>query len=280
MDIKRALTVVSLVIGATTVVYLVSERLLVSPDPPPPTQGSPVPSPSASSLRGRDIGLDHRVCRVSQADGLDLGRGGQTSTAWTAAKVGPNGRCDRSLEDSHVVAVDVDGDGLADASSKPLRYCVFCRPLAATDVDGDGDRELLVLEQGGSTSSYSFYEITGKGDRLVIFAIPVAKPGHPEAGHVSGRPLRFWVGGDEGFAGAATCTGYPADPLLVVEWTDHPVDGPGSETTEIHLTTFRLRGGAFHVLEAADMEEPTDPRRPSGFERSRDVCGVNLSRPG
>ena len=113
-----------------------------------------------------------------------------------------------------------------------------------------------------------------------MHAIKVAESGHRKAGHAPGEPLRFRVGGDEGYSASATCTGYPARPLLVVTWSNHPIEGPGSETTEVHRTTLRLSRQAFHVVEAVDTQESTDSYGPSGLKQSRDVCGVNLRGQG
>ncbi len=269
----------SLILSAFALVYLVRERSIDEPDLRPSVEGT-MPSATDAPPKGRDIGLGFRVCRVTQVQGLDLGGAWSAATAWTATSLRPDGRCPRSQENSYIVAVDVDGDGLADASSKPLRYCFVCRPVAATDVDGDGDGELLVLEQGGSVSTYSFFEIESSAGDRAMRAIKVAEPGHRKAGHAPGKPLRFGVGGDEGYSASATCTGYPAQPLLVVTWSNHPIEGPGSETTEVHRTTLRLSRGAFHVVGAVDVQEPTDHYKPSGLKQSRDVCGVNLGSPG
>ena len=246
-------------------------------DPGSPNEEARSSAPEPPS-KGRDIGLAFRVCRVVEVDGLDLGGGRSEDTAWTATDVRPDGTCNRSQENSYFVAVDLDGDGSADAHSKPLRHCFACRPVAAPDMDGDGNGELLVLEQGGSVSSYSFYDVETANARVVIRAIEVNPPGHRKAGHVPGQALRFTVGGDEGYSAAATCTGYPADPLLVATWSNHPIEGPGSEVTEVHRTSFRLRGGAFHVVASSDRREATDRYRPRGLMQSRTVCGVNLSR--
>lgn len=277
MDMKEALVAV-LLISAFAIVYVVRERSIDEPDPRRSVEGT-MPSATETPSKGRDIGLRFRVCRLTRIQGLDLGGDwSSAATAWTAASVRPDGRCKRSQANSYIVAVDVDGDGLADASSKPLRYCFFCRPVAATDLDGDGDGELLVLERGGSVSTYSFFDLHGSADDMTIRAIKVAEPGHRKAGHAPGKPLRFGIGGDEGYSASATCTGYPARPLLVITWSNHPIEGPGSETTEVHRTTLRLRRGAFHVVEAVDTRESTDHERAGGLEQSGDVCGVDLSR--
>jgi hypothetical protein len=277
---RKILAWVSLIVSASVLTYLTWERQIDEPRPNSPIDGTTTPSQRDSSSKGRDIGLGFRVCRVTGVEGLDLIGDGSGSTGWTATNIRPDGRCNRSLEDSYFVALDVNGDGLADASSKPLRWCVFCRPIAATDLDADGDDELLVLEQAGSVNSYSFFEMSGMDGNWELHAIHVAEPGHPMARHAPGKPLRFWVGGDEGFSAAASCTGYPADPLLIVEWDNHPIEGPGSEKMEVHRTVLRLRDGAFRVRETSDTVVPTLPGQPSGLNRSRDVCGVDLSRPG
>ena len=266
---RRTLAAGLLILGAVPVVYLGWGRSTDRPDPSPS---------NAWDAKGRGVGSGPNACRSTPVEGLKLVEDGSASRAWTVIQAAPDGGCNWSWATSYLVKVDVDGDGRSDAATRSQGYCVYCRAVAATDMDRDGDGELLVLEQGGSVSSYSMYAIRGTRAHMSIDAIAVAAPGHPEARHRAGKPFRFWVGGDEGFSGAATCSEHAGDRLLVVTWSDHPIEGPGAETTEVHRTSFRLRGGALHVVEATDAEEPTDPYRPSGLKQSRDVCGVDLSR--
>lgn len=195
------------------------------PEEPPRAERS-VAAPSTPSGSSEDF------CNITRLEGLDLFGDGSEITAFTATEVTESGRCSRKIKNSYVVGIDVDADGSADATSETLRWCVFCRPVGVSDFDADGDNELVVLQQGGSVSSYGIYSVEPDG----VTAMTVAAPGHPAAGHRPGRPLIFWVGGDEGFSGAATCRSYPHAPILILTWSDHLVEGPGSETTQVHST--------------------------------------------
>jgi hypothetical protein len=226
---------------------------------------------------GRDIGLAFPVCDVSRVRGIDLLGDGTAGNAWTATPVTVDGRCKKGgIEDSYLVAVDVTGDGLADASWS-FEYCLFCEPLGATDFDGDGDDELVVLTQGGSVSEYSVFSASKESDGSVdIEPVSVADPGNPEGNLRAGKSLRMWAGGDEGFGAAVACEGYPEDPVVVVAWSNHPVEGPGSETTEVHVTRLVLRDGAFQVVDALNTEQPTEDPLPEVFSSSGKACGLEF----
>jgi hypothetical protein len=171
----------------------------------------------------------------------------------------------------------VTGDGRADTSWGPLKTCFVCAPFGTTDFDGDGDDELVVLEAGGSVSGYTVFSAQEAPDDSIEFGpLRVAQPGNPEGELPAGKPLRIWAGGDEGFAAAVACEGYPEDPVLVVAWSNHPVEGPGSETTEVHVTRLVLRNGAFHVVEALNTEQPTEDPRPEVFSASGEACGLEF----
>jgi hypothetical protein len=287
--IRRVVTAMTglLVVGTLGLASLTAVQAFTAPAPqnpvaplppvksPTPTQ-APSPTESTSPEIGRDIGLAFPVCDVSRVGGIDLLGDGTAGSAWTATPVTDDGRCKKGIEDSYLVAVDVTGDGLADATWS-LKYCFFCEPLGATDFDGDGDDELVVLTQGGSVPGYSVFSAPRAADGSVdIEPVSVADPGNPEGDLRAGKPLRIWAGGDEGFGAAVACEGYPEDPVLVVAWSNHPVEGPGSETTEVHVTRLVLRDGAFHVVDALNTEQPTEDPLPEVFSSSGEACGLEF----
>ncbi len=253
----------------------------IAPQPsetPPPTE---TPSPGV----GQDIGLSFPVCDVRRLGGVDFLGDGTDGIAWTATTVTDAGRCDRKEQDSYLVAVDVTGDGVADASSGPLRYCFFCEPFGATDFDGDGDDELVVLVAGGSVAGYEVFAAETTPDGSVEFVpLRVAPPGNRAGDLPPGKPLHMSAGGDEGFSATVACDDYPEDPVLIVAWSDHPVDGPGSETTEVHITQVVLRDGAFHVVDTVNTEQPTtfgpgnSDSLPDVFSRWGRECGLQFNR--
>jgi len=243
-----------------------------------PPAKSPTRTESPSVGGGQDIGLGFRVCRVSRLAGIDLLGDGPADVAWTATPVTKRGRCNRDSANSYLVAVDVTGDGMADASWGLLEWCFECRPFGATDFDADGDEELVVLTSGGSVSSYIALTVERAGGGSVeLRPLVVAAPGDRAAKLPPGRPLPMLVGGDEGFAAAVACEGYPEDPTVVLAWSNHPVEGPGSETTEIHITRLALQDGAFHIIDRSNTEQPTDAPRPKELSRDSFACGLDLN---
>jgi hypothetical protein len=238
---------------------------------------SPSPTPTTSPPpRGRDIGLGFRVCDIRRLDGIDFLGDGVDGTAWTVTKVTKAGRCPKG-EKPYLVAADVTGDGKADNSWGPLRHCFVCDPFGAVDFDADGDDELVVLAAGGSVAAYQVLAAEKSDDGSVEFGpLKVAAPGNPAGNLHAGRALHFWAGGDEGYSAATACDGYPEDPVLIVAWSNHAVDGPGSERREIHITRLVLQDGAWHVVDALNTAQPTDSALPDEFARRGRECGLKF----
>ena len=258
-------------------------RTTREPIAPRPSE-SPSPTEAPSPGVGRDIGLGFPVCDVRPLGGIDFLGDATDGTAWTATTITDAGRCDKEQENSYLVAVDVTGDGDADASWGPLEYCFFCEAFGATDFDGDGDDELVVLVTGGSVAGYRVFAAETTPDGSVDFGpLTVAPPGNRAGQLPPGKPLRMLAGGDEGFSGTVACDGFPEDPVLIVAWSNHPVDAPGSETTEVHITRLALRDGAFHVVDALNTEQPTtfgpssNESLPDVFTRRGRECGLRFN---
>ncbi|MPZ68903.1 MAG: hypothetical protein GEU71_05180 [Actinobacteria bacterium] len=281
--IRRAVTALSgiAVIAAISVVSIVTvgaitgENRLVNPVATP--SKSPTPEETQAPEVGRDIGLGFPVCDIKRLRGIDLLGDGSDGTAWTATTLRDDGRCDREYEDSYLVAVDVTGDGRADASWAALKWCVFCRPYATVDFDSDGADELIVLLQGGSVTQYGVFAAAETNGSVEFGPVAVGESGDRKSGFRSGDMTNFWVGGDEGFSGAFGCEGYPEDPVLVIGWTNHPIDGPEAEITEVHLTRLALREGFFGVVDALNTEQPTNDPMPDGFPTGTRGCGLDLN---
>ncbi|HWO70272.1 MAG TPA: hypothetical protein VNP94_05900, partial [Actinomycetota bacterium] len=141
-----------------------------------------------------------------------------------------------------------------------------------------GDEELVVLAQAASTPQFLLFSVR-PGPELA--PVTVAPPGHRPAGLAPGEPLSIWTGGDEGFQGAVACEGYPADPVLVVAWSDHPVEGPGSDTVEVHVARLGLEpDGTARVLEASDSTQTVGDPLPFPFGSQGRACGVDFQGVG
>jgi Tol biopolymer transport system component len=232
---------------------------------------SPVVSPSPEP-ESHDIGLGFPLCNIERLGRIDFLGDGTQGQAWTGAEVTENGRCpDPSLGVTYLVAADVDGDGAADASSQTVHFCFFCRPFDAVDFDADGDDELVVMAAEGSTPTFMVYDVRGTQGGRRIEPVLVAEPGHREAGAEPGEPLTISSGGDEGFSAWVRCQGFPADPVLVLTWRDHPVEG---NTMEVHETRFVLQAdGLFHVVGTTDYAAPVADAIPGVSDAP--ACGVD-----
>jgi hypothetical protein len=269
--------------GTLTGVYVLSKAFRSGPT----TASSPSPrtstndSPSPSTGEGSEVGLPYRLCDVSALHPVDLLGDGTPGTAWTGTRERSDGTCPDRAAGPHLVAIDVTGDGLADDAWDALRDCIVCRPYAATDLDADGDRELVVLAQLTSTPQFVLFSLQTDPDGMPrLRPVTVAAPGHPAARVTVGSPLAIWTGGDEGFTGAVGCENYPAGPVqLVVAWANHPVDGPGSEVREVHVTSFSLTDrGTARVIDFQDFTEPTGDPLPPPFDSGDRACGVDFNR--
>ena len=242
---------------------------------------SPSPSTGPADVLGLDIGLDFRLCRGNRLDGIDMLGDGTAGSAWTGVRIKPDGSCPSEFDGFNVVAVDHTGDGLADSWWGPMQYCIGCRPFDATDLNADGAEELVVLAQWGTTPQYLLFTLTPTpesfptGDEPGVQPILMAYPGHPQGGFPPGVMVALWAGGDEGFSASVRCEGFPETPILVATWSDHPIDGPGSETKEVHETRLRLEtDGLMHVVGSSDSTQPTTDPGPERWTGG--ACGVHF----
>jgi Tol biopolymer transport system component len=248
--------------------------------PPSPTSATDR-SPVLDEPQGVDVGLETRLCDVQRLGGIEFFADGPRGVAWTGSPVKTNGRCPRAFDAPHIVAVDVDGDGSAD-SWTDLPVCTGCEPYDATDLGGDGTKELLVLLQSGSTPEYAIYDVvpTGFPRAAGVYPIVVDTPAAPAAGLRPGEIARFWAGGDEGFSAAIACERYPSAPILVVTWSLFSVpeaEGDPTATEEFHLTRLRLvedpSSASFEVVSTSSEDRPIDAELP--FEQPDRACGVD-----
>jgi hypothetical protein len=121
----------------------------------------------------------------------------------------------------------------------------------------------LVRQESGPES--------GQESRWTIKPITIEGSGHAEAALETGDPLSFDTGGDEGFSGWVACEGFPADPVFVITWSDHPIE---ADTKQVHVTRLRIGDGTAHVVQATDYTLPVaDPVQ--GVSRGP-ACGIDF----
>ncbi|HSL67515.1 MAG TPA: hypothetical protein VK977_05080 [Actinomycetota bacterium] len=253
------------------------------PIPEGTTTPAPTPTPvmSPNPEAGRDIGLGFRLCDVSSMSGIDFLGDGTLGSAWTGIPVRDGGFCPKlaTPAEGYGVAVDFTGDGTADDWSRTIDYCMACGPWDATDINGDGTEELIVVGQLWSVPDYGVYVVTGNpaDGSARLERVRVAAPGHPEAGYEPGAFLTLSAGGDAGISDYISCEGYPDSPVLTQVNSFHPPDGPGSETRTVSITSFVFEsGGQARVVGAETFEQPTDQPVPYANQDGK-ACGVDFN---
>jgi hypothetical protein len=244
-----------------------------------PDQQGGASSPEPVVAEGKDIGIGTNVCDAERVDGLDILPGGGSEAAWTGYLVKGDGTCPERNADAQewIVAVDATEDGSADTwTDVPLVNCPYtgCFPLGATDLDGDGDGELIVSSRF-SIQDQAYFMIEAGDGGYGIGAIEVAAPGHPEADIIAGEPLVTSTGGDAGYAAWMRCEGYPEAPVLVPAFVESVVDS--NDPARWHEVKLRLQAdGMFHVVgQPIDLELP--PGEDPGLIRSdAPACGIDF----
>jgi dipeptidyl aminopeptidase/acylaminoacyl peptidase len=242
---------------------------------------TPTPVTSPHPEAGLDIGLRFRLCDVSRMGGIDFLGDGTLGSAWTGIPVRDGGTCPKLAlpAEGYGVAVDFTGDGTADDWSRTIDYCIACGPLDATDLNGDGTEELIVVGQLWSVPDYGVYVVTGSpaDGSARLERVRVAAPGHPEAGYEPGAFLTLSAGGDAGISDYISCEGYPDSPVLTQVNSFHPPDGPGSETRTVSITRFVFESdGPARVVGAETFEQPTDQPVPYANQGGK-ACGVDFN---
>ena len=240
---------------------------------PVPIGQSVTPAPD-----GVDIGLGVAMCDVESLESIDWDGTGIDGAAWTGAPVDEDGRCSSSARVQHVVAVDRDGDGIAEqGSTSTLRSCLLCRPFDTVDLNDDGVLELVVLEEASSTPTYSTFEVNRPGSERAdgVYPIIVVAPGAPAMNLNANGAVRFTVGGDEGFSGSIGCENAGSGaPILRYTWVRGAVDAD----TELRVDITRLsfgEDGVFHIESVDRFNVPRNPE-PTDLKSTEPACGVDF----
>jgi hypothetical protein len=240
--------------------------------------GSAANFPEATDASGLDIGIGVPICHASKVV-ADFTGDGQKDTAWVGEET-HDGRCsDPDFTGvTGVVAVDLDGDALAEDSYVVIDECMGCRAYAAADLDGDGTPELVVLLASSATPVYGIYEAFQNAEPPGI--VPVTMTNEARAmgwtGLSAGDDLKIIAGGDEGYSFAIRCEGFPASPVLV-QWSSyHPIEGPGSDVRDIYMTKLQLAGSTATVVDSQHTTQPTSDPLPFDSLDSTG-CGVKWS---
>lgn len=245
--------------------------------PVPVGSSPPSPQPTTAPIpEGEDVGLGFNLCHSNRLGGIDfLGRGAGGGFAWVGVPTKDDGTCPANARvGAYVVVADIEGDGRADMwSDLPWRCYTLCAPYAATDLDGDGAEELVVVDYFSIMNYYVMRVEEYPSGGMDIRAVFVAEPGHPPADLQAGEPLRIDAGGDEGYGSSITCEGFPDSPVIVWSWAWSPVES--EQPKEVHITRLQLQAdGLFHVIGTNDYTVPWN--EPTGIgDETAPACGVD-----
>ncbi len=218
----------------------------------------PDAEPSASAAH--DLGLPFDVCDVTRVAGRFATADG---TAYVASRM-DGGSCPAMINAPQLVAVDVDGDGLVDATYDSPTCQDWCTIFAAPDVDGDGTSELLVQTAQFTIAGLQLYDVAADPPQIV--PVTVRPPG--AQAFPAGEPAQFWHGAEGYNIETLGCSGDGRSRLLVskVAYQNPPDSGPWL----VEETRFRLHRAELEIVGTSDAE--TD--EPS-LQAERDlVCGA------
>jgi len=244
----------------------------------PERPASPQPSGSPSSATAaRDIGLGYPLCNIEKLGGIDWYSDGTDGAAWTGTRLTDGGRCPSSLDAPYIVAVDLDGDGSAESAGQPLSgSCLLCGPFDTTDLNNDGVLELVVLDEASSTPSYSLYEVSVPTSERSpgVYAIFAEPPGAPRMNLIAREPVRFIVGGDEGFSGSLRCEEGNGSPIITYTWVQGAVDA--KTDLDVDITRLKLQeDGSLRILSIDSFSVSRDTNIPD-LITTRPACGVDF----
>jgi hypothetical protein len=235
-----------------------------------------MPSPSESPRPTEDLELGFPVCNVSSL-AAPFAMPGEDAVAFVATRMGDTGGCPEPANAFNVVALDVDADGLADASFGPIECELECRTFSAPDLDADGTAELLIVQSGGLILGLGLFDIEASDGGVIIEPITIAPPGDPAGGFEPGTDVLLYLGGDEWYLYALAC----GDPdmrdgpgLVVTAAESLPHDSPDARW-HAHRTVFALVDGPLRLVDVGDFTEPAGFDPPS-FQSGETLCGSNL----
>jgi hypothetical protein len=272
------------VVAACIVGVVILSRVFAPTESRPGADGGvapsvqPVPTPADVAPTGEDIGLGFPVCNVTSVAGVFAP--GVDGTAWVATKTGDVG-CPSLGDGMQVVAVDVSGDGAADASFGPLECDPWCSAFAAPDVDGDGTDELLIQNIQFSIAGLRLYDI-GSDPQPTVTPVTVSSRGYPGEGLAPGAEPQLWIGGDAFETNTLRCfeagpTG-PGRVLIQTSANQVPPDSPDSRW-HAFATWFDLQpDGTVTIVDHGSFEEPVGSGAPS-FAQLKQLCGARLPAP-
>jgi len=210
-----------------------------------------------------NLGLPFPVCRVS------------TMPSSTAAGLGSaavftessDGRCPSRGDGFTGVGVDVDGNGVLDATFGPLPDCWYrCEAFAAPDVNDDGVSEIAVSTEGAEGYGVFLYSVTTDPPAIE----PIVVTSSFDRGPSDGDPLQFaWVDVATHASSADCVTTADEEPLLDLYTTEKLTPA------QVQTVSIQIAGATATVTAIATDTMPLD-RAPMPSEQ---LCGAPIYGP-
>lgn len=224
----------------------------------------PLPSGATPAPAVANLGLGFPVCDV-QSMSADLDGDGTPDTAYLASKMSDVGGCPTNGTDFEILLVDLNGDGLADASYGPLQCDSRCRTFGTPDLDGDGRADIAIIQQDHPVDFVSTYRIIRPGSDQVAVA-PFADP-DPIGPHAF---VDFPWGSSGGGIGGAYCGSQEEGTYRLAVWTAvQNVDGTYDVTQDLYIA---IEGTFQFVSQSRDTHVPQLPDGGGGT-----FCGIPVT---
>jgi hypothetical protein len=238
-----------------------------------PSTPAPTPTPSPTPI-GKDIGLGFPLCDVTSV--LGQFAPGVDGEAFVATRRGDTGGCPTADGEMQVLAVDLDGDGLADTSYGPLECDWFCSAFSAPDVNGDGVDEILIQNVQFSIVGLKLFDVQLGDGGAALGPVTVASPGYPRGGLEPGAEPQLWLGGDAFDIEALRCEDSPDGRVLIhTTATEDPPDSTDAVWRATAITYSLNDDFTVSIVEVREFTEPVGSGPPS-FQSGETLCGSNL----
>ncbi len=211
-------------------------RNAVDPAWQPLLVGATGSTPTPSSTGPIDLGLAFPVCDPRTIS-ADMDGDGTPDVVTIATKMSDAANCPARGTTTEILAVDLDGDGKADAVGGPLACPSGCEPFAAPDIDGDGRAEVAIMvdRADGGTERIQLWRLMPAPAGGSLAMVPfVDANGDPTT--FTWGTLNNWGGNGPQVFGVSCTT--RTTPPLVTAWEATPT-GP---------TSFTVHEFGYHVV--------------------------------
>ncbi|MBI4260110.1 MAG: hypothetical protein HY658_06050 [Actinobacteria bacterium] len=257
-------------------------RLFGSPDTRTPASGG---SPATLDPRGTQTMVENLVCDSSVVEG-DFDGDGVQDFVDVGSPVDPGQGCDSEQVGQSYFAMVTPLGPLSEtwsATHQPLPECETpfgCRVIAAPDLNGDGDSEVVIQTAFGASTQYvalyDFNPFAPEGGPPLI-RLEIAAPGdpwHEEFGFRPG-PALFPRGGSVTHLHSISCYEDAEGNRFIVATTALYREGEGDEAVyDVHVTRFDVNPWPQITVVSSEDLGPASPE--VADIGSGEICGAPI----